>query len=198
MDTDITPFNWVRLFIGLAPPLYLLEIALRVILLFAALLIVVRILGKRGQQNLSPMQQMLLVALGSAAGDVMLYPQVPIAYAVAVLMGVTLLTVLLEKVANRFRAVRNYIESEPRILVRDGQVDHQALRLERTTQRELYANLREQGAVALCQVELAILEVTGAISVVLNERKPEKRDLIDYLLEVKPQDGHRPSKSAPA
>lgn len=182
MDTDIHPFDWRRLLIGEAPPAYLFEIGLRVLLLFIVLMLVVRILGKRGQQNLSPMQQMLMVALGSAGGDVMLYPQVALAYAVLVLIGVTLLTVGLERYANRSRPVRNFIESEPRILVRDGVIDFDALKKERTTERELYANLRDKGAVALAQVELAILEVTGSISVVLNQSKVTDRDLIAYLL----------------
>ncbi len=182
MDTDIDPLNWQRLFLGMAPPLYLLEIALRIMMLFAVLLIVVRLLGKRGQQNLSPMQQMLMIALGSAAGDVMLYPQIALAYAALVLVGVTLLTVLLEKTAGNFQPVRDYLESEPSILVREGEIDWTVMKKERTTERELYASLRSGGAVALSQVELAILEVTGSISVILNDSKPTDRDLIEYLL----------------
>ena len=182
MDTDITPFDWHRLLLGLAPPLYLLEIIARILMLFAVLVVLVRVLGKRGQKDLSPMQQMLMIALGSAAGDVMLYPQLSIVYAATVLVGVTLLTVLVEKSANRVRAIRNYLESEPRVLVKNGAIDFDALNKERTTRRELFASLRCSGAVALCQVELAVLEVTGSISVVLNDAKPRQRDLIDYLL----------------
>lgn len=182
MDTDFIPFDLHRLLLGLAPPLYLLEIVARVLMMFVVLMILVRLLGKRGQQNLSPMQQMLMIALGSAAGDVMLYPQVSIAYAATVLVGVTLLTIAVEITANRARAMRDFLESEPRILVKNGAIDFDALRKERTTERELYANLRCSGAVALCQVDLAILEVTGSISVVLNESKPQHRDLIEYLL----------------
>ncbi len=156
-------------------------------MLFATLAIIVRLLGKRGQQNLSPMQQMLLIGLGSAAGDVMLYPQVALSYAALVLVGVTLLTILLEKVACRCRALRNYIESEPRVLIRNGHLDEDALRKERTTRRELFANLRGSGAVSLSQVELAILEVTGSITVILRKGKPQNRDLIDYLLQPDPE-----------
>lgn len=181
MDTDIDPFNWHRILLGLAPPMYLLEIVVRVLMLFAVLVILVRVLGKRQRQNLSPMQQMLMIALGSAAGDVMLYPQLSMAYAVTVLVGVIALTITTEKVANRVRSVRNHLESEPTVLVRDGKIDHEALRKERTTRRELYGSLRGAGAVALSQIDLAVLEVTGSISVLLNESKPEGRDLVDYL-----------------
>lgn len=183
MDTNLDPLDWQRLLLGLAPPLYLIEILLRIVMLFLVLLLVVRLLGKRERQSLSPMQQMLMIALGSAAGDVMLYPDFSIAYAAMVLVGVTFLTIGLENLANRSRGVRDYLESRPRVLVRDGIIDCSALTIERTTKRELFASLRCAGAVAMTQVDIAVLEVTGAISVILNDRKPTTRDLIDYLLD---------------
>lgn len=190
MDTHFDPLNWQRLLLGLAPPLYLVEILLRILMLFLLLLLVVRMLGKREHQSLSPMQQMLMIALGSAAGDVMLYPQISIAYAALVLVGVTLLTIGLENLANRSRSLRDYLESRPRVLLYNGKIDFNALKIERTTERELYASLRGAGAVALAQVDIAVLEVTGSISVILNDKKPEKRDLIDYLIDTAaPQSG---------
>ncbi len=181
MGNDVTPLEWGRLLFGPYPPLFYAEIAVRILMLIALLLLVVHILGKRGQQNLSPMQQLLMVALGSAAGDVMLYPEISIGYAAMVLVGVTGLTIAIEKSASHSRKFRDYLESRPCVLVQDGEIDMATLKRERTTRRELYAILRQNGARALSQVELAILEVTGEITVVLNDSKPGKRDLIDYL-----------------
>nr|WP_281421662.1 YetF domain-containing protein [Lysobacter antarcticus] len=111
----------------------------------------------------------------------MLYPELSIGYAALVLVGVTLLTIGIEKSASHSRKLRDYLESRPCVLVQDGEIDVATMKRERTTRRELYAILRQNGARALSQVELAILEVTGDITVVLNDSKPEKRDLIDYL-----------------
>lgn len=183
MPTDITFFDWERLLVGLPPQFYYLEMAFKTLALFAVLLLVLRMLGKRAHHNLSPMQQMLLIALGSAAGDVMLYPEVPLGYAAFILLGVSGLTMLLEVASGHSRAVRDYVESRPRVLVRDGRVDWEALRRERTTRRELFAELRIKGARSLSQVDAAILEVTGDLSVFLNERKDGDADLLDYVLE---------------
>lgn len=190
MTTDFTVFDWERLLLGLPPKLYMLEIGLKVLIIFAILMLVLRLLGKHGQQNLSPMQQLLMIALGSAAGDALLYPDVPIAYAAVILLGVTLLTVGLEELSQRFRPVRNYVESRPRILVQDGQIHWTALNTERTTRRELFAELRIKGARSLSQVDFAILEVTGDISVFLNDRPPSNQDLLDYVVD---EDKHEPS-----
>lgn len=189
METDFRVFDWDRLLVGLAPPGYLLEIVFKALFVFALLVLVMHLMGKRGQQNLSPMQQMLLIALGSAAGDALLYPMVPLAYAALILIGITLLTVALEEVAERSRRVRDFVESHPRVLVRDGVIDFDALRKERTTQRELYAELRSNGARSLAEVDYAILEVTGRISVFLNDRQASSPDLLDYVCDP---DHHSP------
>lgn len=183
METDFRPFDWDRLLLGLQPHLYLLEVAFKCVVVFCLLILVMRLIGKRGQKSLSPMQQMLMIALGSAAGDALLYPMVPLAYAALILVGVTVLTMGLENLGKRSRHVRDYVESRPRLLVVDGVVDRDALLKERTTQRELYAELRTKGARSLAQVQYAILEVTGDISVFLNDRTPADDDLLRYIVD---------------
>lgn len=183
METDFQPFEWQRLLLGETPLDYYFEIAFKCVVVFLILLLVLRLLGKRGQQNLSPMQQMLMIALGSAAGDALLYPGVSIGHAGLILVGVTVLTVGMENIAERSRPVRDYLESRPRVLVRDGVVDEDALRKERTTRRELYAELRMKGACSLSQVRYAILEVTGDISVFLHRGLPEDDNLLDYVVD---------------
>jgi hypothetical protein len=85
VEKNFEPFDWMRIVVGEQPPAYLLEVALKCLLIFLLLLLVMRMIGKRGQANLSPMQQMLLIALGSAAGDALLYPTVALLYAAIVL-----------------------------------------------------------------------------------------------------------------
>lgn len=185
METDFVPFDWLRIFLGEQPPAYLLEVALKCVIVFGLLLLVMRLMGKRGQNNLSPMQQMLMIALGSAAGDVLLYPTVALAYAALVVLSVTFLTIGLEKWGQHSRRVRDYMESRPTVLVTDGNIDHDALRRERTTLRELRAGLRVAGARSVSQVRYAILELSGELSVFLNDREPADEDLLDNA--VNPQ-----------
>jgi uncharacterized membrane protein YcaP (DUF421 family) len=181
MEHDFAPFDWQRILGGLPPEAYFLEIVVKIVLVYAILLLVLRLMGKHGQERLSPMQHLLLIALGSAAGDAMLYPTVPIAYAALILLGVTGLTSMLEWLEKRSRPVRDFVETRPRVLVRDGEIDWDALRTERTTRRELFAELRMHGARSLAQVDYAILEVTGRVSVFLNDRQVPDDGLIDYV-----------------
>ena len=191
METDFVPFDWHRILLGEQPPAYLLEVAIKCVLVFCLLLLVMRMMGKRGQNNVSPMQQMLLIALGSSAGDVLLYPSVALSYAALILVGITLLTVGLEAWSQRSARVRDCTESRPTLLVADGVIDYDALRRERTTLRELHAELRVGGARSLSQVRYAILEMTGEFSVFLNDVEPEDEDLLDDIVSEERKSGSR-------
>ena len=191
METDFIPFDWHRILLGEQPPAYLLEVAMKCVLVFCLLLLVMRLMGKRGQNNLSPMQQMLLIALGSSAGDVLLYPSVALSYAALMLVGITLLTVGLETLGQRFKRVGDATESRPTLLVVDGVIDHDALRRERTTLRELHAELRVGGARSLSQVRYAVLEMTGEFSVFLNDIEPEDEDLLEDIVSEERKSGSR-------
>ena len=194
MEKNFEPFDWMRIVVGEQPPAYLLEVALKCVLIFLLLMLVMRMLGKRGQSNLSPMQQMLLIALGSAAGDALLYPTVALLYAAIVLFGVTGLTMGLDWLSERSRWVRNRVESHPRLLVRDGVVDHDALRRERTSEHELHAALRVHGARSVSQVQYAILEVSGEISVFLSNREAQGDDLLAPIIAA--SSGTKPQRPA--
>lgn len=184
MQTDFAPFDWFRIFIGEAPPGYYGELALKVLIVFLVLVAVMRLLGKTGRDRLSPLQQILLIALGSSAGDVMLYHDVPIGHAVLVLLAVSLLAVGLEFATTRFRGIRNIVDSKPVVLVVDGVVLRECLHSQRINERELYAVIRERGGRSLSQVQLAVLEVTGKISVFIDEgAELADENLLDYLRE---------------
>lgn len=194
METDFDPFDWTRILLGEQPPAYLLEVAMKCVLVFCLLLLVMRLMGKRAQNNVSPMQQMLLIALGSAAGDVLLYPSVALSYAALVLLGITLLTVGLEAWSQRSKRIRDCTESRPTVMVANGVIDHEALQRERTTLRELHAELRVGGARSLSQVRYAILEMTGEFSVFLNDENPEDEELLlDVVAQQVPKSSNRPT-----
>ena len=183
MQTEFEPFDWFRIVVGEAPLAYYGELAIKILIVFVVLVAVMRILGKTGRDHLSPLQQMLLIALGSSAGDVMLYHDVPLGHAVLVLLGVSGIAILLEYTTTKSRRIRDGIDSQPVVLAMDGEVFRERLHSQRINERELHAAIREQGGRAVSQVQLAVLEVTGKISVFLDEDKPAEEDLLDYLRE---------------
>ena len=170
----VTPFDWHRMFIGDQPPLFFLEILFRVVLIYLFAVVVLRFMGKRGQRQLSPFEFLVVIALGSATGDVMFYPQVPILYAWVVVGAIVALNELLTKAQLWSLRVNKFLEGSPRLLIRDGEVLHENVRKENLRPDEFLALLREQGIVQTGDVRYAFLERSGNLGYHPNE--DEDRD----------------------
>ena len=84
MNDPIKPFDWERMLIDQFPLLYLGEVALRTLIMFTILLVALTVSGKREVRQLSIYELVLLIGLGSAAGDPMFYHDVPLGAALVV------------------------------------------------------------------------------------------------------------------
>lgn len=162
----VSPFEWERLFFGAEPPLYLLEIVLRVILIYAFAVFALRFMGKRGRQALSPFELVLIIALGSATGDAMFYPEVPVVYAWLIISVVVVLDRGLAVWEARSSGMKVFLAGRPRLMVKDGKVIQESLDKESIPAEELLALLREKDVADLSQVGYAILETTGKLAVI--------------------------------
>ena len=163
---EITPFDLHRMFLGDdLSILILLEIVVRTAIMYLAALILVRFLGKRGLGQLSPFEYLVVIAMGSAAGDPMFYPDVPLLHGILVLAGVVSLEKVLINVAERSRSAQHFVESMPALLIRDGVLLESHLQREGIAREELFIKLREEGISNLSQVRLAYLEPSGRMSI---------------------------------
>jgi uncharacterized membrane protein YcaP (DUF421 family) len=70
---------------GDEPPLFLLEIVFRTMVIYGYTMALMRWLGSRTIGQLSSIEFLLVIALGSAVGDAMFYPDVPLLHAIAVI-----------------------------------------------------------------------------------------------------------------
>lgn len=165
MDKSVVPFDWLRLMLGDPPAGFLLEIVLRVVCIYFFALLMMQVMGKRGRNQMSPLEFLVIIALGSAIGDVMFYPEVPLTYAALVVTLLVLIGAVVAKVETHSPRFQKLLESEPTVLVEAGQVMDQALKRERVSRGELYSQLREAGIEQLGQVRVAILELSGRMSV---------------------------------
>lgn len=88
MSDAVTPLDLQRMFIGAHPPLFLIEIVIRILLVYGFAAVVLRWMGKRGRRAFSPFELLVVIALGSATGDSMFYPEIPILHAWVVIAAV--------------------------------------------------------------------------------------------------------------
>ncbi len=161
----VSPFDWHRMFFGTQPPLYFLEIVFRVAAVYIFAVLTLRLMGKRGNRNLSPFQTVVIIALGSASGDSMFYPQVPLVYAFIVIALVVALHRCFAVAQTKVKSVNAFLEGNPLIVIRDGKVDPEPLREARMRPDEIKGMLREQGIEDPGIIRVAFLERSGNLGV---------------------------------
>lgn len=141
------------------------ELVLRSVVVFAALLLLLRLTGKRQVGQLAPNDLVLLLILSNAvqnsmnAGDnSLLGGLISAVTLVALNYGVNWLVV-------KSRKVERFVDGRPQILVRDGVLFDGVLADAGITQDEFNGALRQNGCRTVEEVQLAILETNGSISV---------------------------------
>lgn len=165
MDRD---FDLLRIMFGeadIATPLFYAEIVLRTTVMYLYTIVLARVVGHDAIGQLGPFEFVLVIAVGSAAGDPMFYPDVGLLQGIAVITVVMLLHRFTGFAAARWRKVESVIQGDPILVVKDGRIRDDAIGAGRLTHGELMSLLRAKGIRDTGEVECAYLEPSGVLSV---------------------------------
>ena len=124
-----------------------------------------RWIGSRTISQLSTVEFLLVIALGSAVGDVTFYPEVPILHALVVVTAVVLINKTLDIIINRFEMAKKLVDGQPVEVVRNGVVTSEGLSHRNLAVPELFEMLRINGIANLAEVSHAYIEPGGKMSV---------------------------------
>lgn len=169
MNEPIVAFDFGRMFFGDEPLLFLLEIAFRTIVIYVYTLALIRWVGSRSIAQLSLVEFLLVIALGSAVGDAMFYPDVPLIHCMIVITVVVLLDKALSYLVTRSPRLEDVIEGKSVRVVRDGLIDWRILNTSNLGHDELFEQLRLNDVGNLGEVRAAYLETNGLLSVFKKE-----------------------------
>lgn len=158
-------FNWKQLMLGGEDWSFLPETILRTFLMFVVILISLRLLGKRGVKQLSVFELVVIIGLGSAAGDPMFYKDVGILPALIVFSMVVMLYTFITYLIGKSKKFENLIEGRPVYLIKQGMFSIDNFKKEILGEDEFFAELRINGVSQLGQIEEAIIESSGNISI---------------------------------
>ena len=158
-------WDWQRIFFGSQPLLFYAEILLRIGVLYVYTLIALRLLGRRSAGELTPLDLVIVISLGSAVGDPMFYPEVPILFGIVVITVVTLLQAGIINLTNRAENIEQIVKGKPLRVVADGVIDRQRLSTANISREELFMALRQQGFESLGEVDRMYIETDGKPSI---------------------------------
>jgi uncharacterized membrane protein YcaP (DUF421 family) len=141
-----------------------MDIVLRTIAVFAVLLVLTRVIGRRELSSLQPFDLILLIILGDAVQQGLTQDDYSLTGAFLVIFTFAVLQVFVSWVGYRFPRARPVLEGEPIVVVQDGNVIERNLRRERLTEDEIAEEARCNGIAHLAEIRWAVLETNGKIS----------------------------------
>lgn len=141
------------------------EFVLRGFIIYAFLLIILRITGKRQVGQLAPFDLVLLLVLSNAVQNSMNGGDNSVTGGIVSATTLIVLNAIVGRLTFSNKKLERIIEGRPQILVHNGHVFEDILKQEKLTHHELNASLRAAGCSCPEEVHYAILENTGQITV---------------------------------
>lgn len=164
MDQTI-PFDLQRMIFGTHPPLFYFEIAVRVVIIWLWTVVLLRWVGGRSISQMSVVEFLLVIALGSAVGDAMFYPDVPLLHAMLVILLVVLADKAIDYAIRKWSRAKRIVDGKPIEVLRDGHLRQAGMDAQGVGATEVKELLRLKGVRNLGQVERAFMEPSGSLSV---------------------------------
>jgi uncharacterized membrane protein YcaP (DUF421 family) len=168
---------------------FLPEIALRSAMMFFILLFALKILGKRGIKQLSVFEMAIIISLGTAADDPMIYKEIGVLMAATVFLTIVIFYRFLVALVGRNKKVEELIEGKPICLIQNGVFCIEDFEKETIAADEFFAELRQLHVEHLGQLRLTYIETNGGLSLYFFDD-----DKVGYGLPIVPDIFNKKSK----
>jgi uncharacterized membrane protein YcaP (DUF421 family) len=142
----------------------LVGIVLRTAVIYAVVLVGVRLSGKREVGQMTPFDLTLLLLLSNSVQNAMTGPDTSLAGGMVAAATLLILNYAVADISGLNRRFRKLIQGQPTLLIHDGKIVPEHLAKEHVSLDELDRALREHGICTRHEVALAVLEVDGSIS----------------------------------
>ena len=156
----------------------------RAIVLYLVVLIVMRLMGKREIGQLQPFELAISIMIADLASIPMTEIGIPIFNGIVPILGLLVMHLVISVINLKSLKAREIICGKPSILIYRGKINEKELKKERFTINELEERLRGNNVINLGDVEYAILETSGDVSVI---QKPNKRNTTPEDFNIMPE-----------
>ncbi len=143
-----------------------MDLFFRAVFVFAFIYFLTRVMGKRELASMQPFDLILLVIVGDAMQQGLTQDDYSLTGGVIVISTIALLQIFVSYISFRFKRTRPILEGEPLIIIERGKVLEKNMHRERLTFEDLYAQLRANKITSIADVEWAVLETSGTITVI--------------------------------
>lgn len=156
----------------------------RAIVLYILVLVVMRLMGKREIGQMQPFELAISIMIADLAATPMAETGVPITNGIMPILGLLMMHLIISMINIKSTKAREIVCGKPTILIYRGRIDQKALKKERFTINELEERLRDNNIFNIGDVEYAILETSGQVTVI---PKPNKRATTPEDFNIEPK-----------
>lgn len=153
-----------------------MEIVLRSTIIFFFLWLVTRATGKRVLSELSAFELIMIVTVGDLVQQGVTQEDMSLTGAMLAVGTIALLTSAFSYVSYKWAPTRTIVDGLPVVIMRDGELLHDAMRLERVNRHDVREEARMKGIEDLRQVKLAVLEPDGRFSFISTVQQQEEEE----------------------
>lgn len=141
-------------------------IFIRTIILYFIALFVIRIMGKAELSKMSPFQLIIVFMIAELASIPIESPDVSMITGVTAIFTLMFLQVLISSLSLKSEKLKNFFSGKPSVLIDKGQINQKELKKLRITINDLMEQLRIGNAASISEVEYAIMESNGELSII--------------------------------
>ena len=143
----------------------MLVLVIRTFLLYFAVIFIMRMMGKKQIGQLEPFELVIALMISELAAFPMEDIRIPIIHSIIPIITLLFLQVASSYIELKSEKARRMLTGTPSILIRDGKIDVEELRYQRFNINDLLEELRLKGYFNLSDIHYAILETSGALSI---------------------------------
>jgi len=161
--------DWARILFGQVPPEFYAELVIRAFLVYALLMVSMRLMGTRMSGQLSRLDLAAMVALASAIGVPILSPSNGLLPAFIIAFIVVVISRIIAKLSFKSQHFEQVTQDDIDVLVEESVMQPEILKRTRISRERLFAQLRSEKVMHLGKVKRVYLEAGGNFSIVENE-----------------------------
>ena len=140
-------------------------VLIRSLLLYAVVIASVRLMGKRQLGELQPSELVITILVSNIATLSLEDTGIPLLCGILPILALVCYEVIASQLSLRFTSLRRAISGSPKIIIREGRIDQDMLRALRFSVDDLLCSLRMNGVFDLAEVQFAVVETNGNVSV---------------------------------
>lgn len=167
----------------------MLTIVLRAIIIYLVVLLIFRIMGKRQIGQMQPFELVLTLIIADLATIPMAEVSMPVLHGIVPLFTLTILHFILTTISKNSVGFSKFISGKPVIIINPKGLDYKALKLLNISIDDVLAGLRSCGYFSISQVQYAIMETNGKITIL---PKAEFAPVTNSDLKTKPEENFIP------